>query len=368
MRVLVTGASGFIGKNLTTHLSETDGVEVLRYGRESTLDELRRGVVEADLVCHLAGVNRPDADSEFRRVNTDLTRTLCAFVQKAGKPIPILFASSVHADQGTPYGLSKLAAEETLLGHSKQTGNPVYIIRLPNVFGKWCRPNYNSVVATYCYNIARDLPIRIDDPEAVVRLAYIDDVVNTLAQLMTSTAESGPYCSIEPVYTTTIGELADQIRVFRSSRESLVSDRVGVGLVRALYATYVSYLPTEAFAYELTKHDDARGSFVEMLKTRDSGQISFFTAHPGVTRGGHYHHSKIEKFLVLTGRARFRFRHILSNEIHEILTTGGTPRVVEMAPGWTHDITNVGDDEMVVMLWASEVFNQECPDTVPCPI
>ena len=368
MRVLVTGASGFIGKNLTTHLSETGGVEVLRYGRESTSDELWRGVVEADLVCHLAGVNRPDADSEFRRINTDLTRTLCAFVQKVGKAIPILFASSVYADRGTPYGASKLAAEEALLRHSKQTGSPVYIVRLPNVFGKWCRTNYNSVVATYCYNVARDLPIRVDDPAAPLQLMYVDDVVNTFVQIMAGTASVGPYCEVGPVYPMSVGELADQIRAFRASRESLVSERVGVGVVRALYATYISYLPVEAFAYDLPTHDDPRGVFVEMLKTRDSGQFSFFTAHPGVTRGGHYHHSKTEKFLVLKGRARFRFRHIVSNEVHEILTSGETPRVVEMSPGWSHDITNVGDDEMVVMLWASEVFDQERPDTVPCPI
>lgn len=368
MKALVTGASGFIGKNLTTYLTETRDFEVLRYGRHSTADEFYSGVGGADLICHLAGVNRPGADSEFRRINTDLTRTLCDAVQAVGRPIPILFASSVHADGSSPYGLSKLAAEEVLLEHSKRTGSPAYIVRLPNVFGKWCRPNYNSVVATYCHNVARDLSIRIDDPAAVVQLVYIDDVVKIFAQIMTGAKVVGPYVTVEPIYTMTVGALADQIRAFRASRDSLVSDRVGVGLVRALYATYVSYLPTEAFSYELPKHDDSRGSFVEMLKTRDSGQISFFTAHPGVTRGGHYHHSKIEKFLVLTGRARFRFRHILSTEVHEILVSGDVPRVVEMAPGWTHDITNVGDDEMVVMLWANEVFDQNRPDTVSCPV
>jgi UDP-2-acetamido-2,6-beta-L-arabino-hexul-4-ose reductase len=216
-------------------------------------------VTAVDFICHLAGVNRSTDPNEFRRVNVDVTRLVCEQVARSGRSVPIIFASSSQAGLNTPYGTTKLAAENLLLEHSRVTETPVYIFRLPNVFGKWCRPNYNSVVATYCYNIARDLPIRIDDPEAVVRLAYIDDVVNTLAQIMTGTTESGPYCSVEPVYTTTVGELANQIRTFRSSRESLVSDRVGVGLVRALYATYVSYLPTEAVAYELTKHDDARG-------------------------------------------------------------------------------------------------------------
>ena len=367
MTVLITGAGGFIGKNLVARLSTTGEVNILCHGRQSTSDEFQRAIANADCVCHLAGVNRPDDVAEFVRINTDLTRTLCATVKATKRPVPIIFASSVHAKRDSPYGLSKLAAERELREYSLETGNPSYIFRLPNVFGKWCLPNYNSVVATYCYNIGRDLPIRIDDPAALLQLAYIDDVVDVFLRTIAGKMDDS-YCQVDPVYQITVGDLADQIRSFRTSRGSLISEPVGVGLVRALYATYISYLPPEAFAYDLPVHSDTRGVFVEMLKTRDSGQFSFFTVRPRVTRGGHYHHSKTEKFLVVSGRAKFRFRHIVSEEVHEIVTSGEIPRVVEVAPGWTHDVTNVGNDDLVVMLWANEVFDRERPDTFSCPI
>ena len=296
MKVLVTGSNGFIGKNLTTQLVVRGDFEILHYNRESTANDLRLAVEEADFICHMAGVNRPDDVDEFARINTGLTETLCNTVQKSGRQVPIIFASSVHVEQDNPYGASKLAAEQELLKHSEKTGIPVYIFRLPHVFGKWCKPDYNSVVATFCYNVAHDLPIRIDDSSYPLSLVYIDDLVTTFARIMEGEQPSKAYYGVQPSYTISVGELADQIRTFRASRGTLVSERVGGGLTRALYATYVSYLPPKDFAYEVPIHADSRGIFVEMLKTKDSGQFSFFTAHPGVTRGGHYHHSKPRNF------------------------------------------------------------------------
>lgn len=368
MKILVTGSNGFIGKNLVSQLAVRENFEILRYDRESTASELQQAIAEADFICHMAGVNRPDNVADFARVNADLTGFLCQAAQNSRRQVPIIFASSVHAARDNPYGASKLAAEQLLLRYSEETGAPVYIFRLPNVFGKWCRPNYNSVVATFCHNIASDLPIRIDDQSCQLNLIYIDDLVEVFVQIMVGKVLDNPYCEAQPVYPISVGDLADQILAFKAGRKSLVSERVGAGLTRALYATYVSYLQPKDFIYEVPKHGDSRGIFVEMLKTVDSGQFSFFTAHPGVTRGGHYHHSKIEKFLVIKGSARFRFRQILTNEFHEVHTSGGKSEIVETIPGWTHDITNMGGDEMIVMLWANEIFNHDRPDTYVCSV
>lgn len=368
MKILVTGANGFIGKNLTCQLTERKHFEVLRYNRESILDDLQQVVFKADFICHLAGVNRPDDVTEFARVNTDLTQTLCQVVQASGRRVPILFASSVHVERSNPYGQSKFAAEQILLQFSRDTKIPVYIFRLPHVIGKWCKPNYNSVVATFCYNIARDLPIQIDDPSYPLKLVYIDDLIENFVRIIVDKNTPSIYCEAEPSYRSSVGELAEQLKAFRTSRNSLISEPVGTGLTRALYATYMSYLPREHFVYEIPKYCDPRGMFVEMLKTKNSGQVSFFTAKPGVTRGSHYHHSKSEKFLVIQGTAKFRFRHILTEETHEVLTSGDNPKIVETIPGWSHDITNVGEHEMIVMLWANEIFDREHPDTYACPV
>jgi UDP-2-acetamido-2,6-beta-L-arabino-hexul-4-ose reductase len=251
---------------------------------------------------------------------------------------------------------------------AEQTDNPVVIYRLPGVFGKWCRPNYNSVVATFCHNIANDLPIQINDPSTTLELVYVDDVVSEFIRMLGSMPAGLTRGKVSPIYGTTLGDLANQIEAFKYCRESLVSERVGFGLIRALYATYVSYLPTSKFIYDLPKYGDERGIFVEMLKTQDSGQFSFFTAHTGVTRGGHYHHTKTEKFLVIKGTAHFRFRHVATNECYEIYTSGDKMQVVETVPGWTHDITNVGPEEMIVMLWANEIFDRARPDTISAKV
>lgn len=368
MRILVTGSKGFIGKNLLVHLREQPEISVRTFDRSDDVSLLPELISQVDCVIHLAGENRPKNTEAFHDVNFGLSAVLCELLAKeisfTDRKIPLLLASSTQALQENPYGRSKLAAEGAIQELAAATGNPGLVFRLPGVFGKWCRPHYNSVVATFCHQIARELPIHINDPSEALRLAYVDDVVKMMLKSLINPSQGFTQVDILPEYKVTLTELADQIYAFKECRSSLVSERVGEGFTRALYATYISYLPEKKFAYPLECNADARGVFVEMLKTRDSGQFSYFTAHPGVTRGGHYHHTKTEKFLVVKGDALFRFRHILTNEVVEIRTSAENPEVVDTIPGWAHDITNVGKDEMIVMLWANENFDREKPDTV----
>lgn len=368
MKVLVTGANGFVGKNLIAHLRERKEVEVLCFTREDSLSDLTRLVGEVDFVFHLAGVNRPQDPQDFHTGNTDLTRALCDAIIASGRKIPVLYTSSSQAELDNEYGKSKRAAEQALVALQNDFAAPVHLFRLPNVFGKWGRPNYNSAVSTFCHNIARGLEISINNPAAMINLVYIDDVVSCFLAVMEGRLAGNPFVSVEPQYSISVGALAEQLYAFRDSRESLITEAVGTGLTRALYSTYLSYLPPASFTYEVKGYSDPRGTFVEMLKTKDAGQFSYFTAHPGVTRGGHYHHSKTEKFLVIKGTANFGFRHIETGELHELVTTGDKPEIVETVPGWTHDITNIGDEEMIVMLWANEIFDREHPDTYALPV
>lgn len=371
MRVLITGSEGFIGSNLKLKLSEREDVEVLSFDKEDTSERLAQLVAKSDFVFHLAGVNRPKDPAEFFAGNADLTAQLSALLAASERGIPVVYTSSIQAELNNSYGQSKRSAEQNLADMACNGRGPAFVFRLPNVFGKWARPNYNSAVATFCHNIARDLPIQVNDPDAPLKLVYIDDVVDRFVELMdgaTSNRDESGFERIEPIYETTVGFVADTVRAFHGSRDSMVTERVGTGLVRALYSTYVSYLPTDRFSYEVPSHGDARGVFVEMLRTPDCGQFSFFTAHPGVTRGGHYHHSKTEKFLVIKGKARFRFRHMLTGEASALDTDGKKSEIVETVPGWTHDITNIGSDELIVMLWANEIFDRQRPDTYACPL
>lgn len=368
MRVLVTGSRGFIGKNLTVRLGELDGYEVLDFDRGHSQADLNERVKLADAVVHLAGVNRPQSISEFSQGNAELTKHLCDCIAASGRKIPLLVASSIQATKATPYGESKRAAEQAATELAERTANAVVIYRLPNVFGKWCQPNYNSVVATFCHNIANDLPIQINDASAPLSLVYVDDVVAEFINALDNLPVGLRRGEVSPVYRISVGELAAQIEAFKSCRESLVSERVGTGLVRALYASYVSNLPPAKFAYDLPLYDDERGVFVEVLKTVDSGQFSFFKANPGVTRGGHYHHTKTEKFLVIRGAARFGFRNIVTNETCNVFASGKKPQIIETVPGWAHDITNIGADEMIVILWANEIFDRFNPDTIACKV
>jgi len=364
MRILVTGSKGFIGKNLVLRFKELKCFEVIEFVRPDSLDRLPELVSQADAIIHLAGENRPKNVDDFALVNTELTRTICNVISSFGRDVPLIYLSSTQAELDNLYGKSKRAGEVAVEQYVAETGNTAVIYRLPGVFGKWCRPNYNSVVATFCHNIANDTPVQINDPSTKIRLVYVDDVISEFITVLSNMDSGVRFGEVKPEYTITLGELAGKINAFKECRTSLVSERVGTGLSRALYATYVSYLPTGKFAYDLPRHGDERGVFVEMLKTKDSGQFSYFTAHPGVTRGGHYHHTKSEKFLVIKGDARFCFRHLSTNESYEIFTSGDKPQVVETVPGWAHDITNVGSEEMVVMLWANEIFDRDRPDTI----
>ena len=365
MRVLVTGADGFIARNLVTCLRECDDFEVSTLVRNDSESSLRDKVADADAVVHLAGENRPSSVEKFTEGNSGLTFRLCSVIRELDRSILLILSSSVQAALENPYGQSKLASEAYVEALAQESDNPVVIYRLPGVFGKWCKPNYNSVVATFCNNIANDLPIQINDSSALLELVYVDDVVSSFIEVLRrENLRGASRVSIEPTYSTTLSALAQQISAFKYCRTTLISEPVGTGFARALYATYVSYLPQDQFAYSIPVHEDERGVFVEMLKTKDSGQFSYFTAHPGITRGGHYHHSKTEKFLVIKGNAHFGFRNILTDTTFSIKTSGHDPRIVETIPGWAHDITNIGDDEMIVMLWANEIFDRDQPDTI----
>lgn len=368
MRIVVTGADGFIGRNLVVRLGETGGHELAPVLRNTPAEDLGKLVAGADIVFHVAGTNRPKDPAEFALGNAGFTERLCAALAGNGTPTRVVFASSTQATLENAYGASKKAAEDILFAFSRETGSPIHVFRLTNVFGKWSRPNYNSAVATFCYNLARGLPVTIHDPAAPLRLVYVDDVVDAFMALIASPAGESGFAEAGPVYATTVGEVADIIRSFGESRSTLVTPRVGSGLVRALHATYLSFLDPDAFSYTVPVHGDPRGEFVEMLKTEDSGQFSYFTAHPGITRGEHYHHSKTEKFLVLRGTAHFGFRNINTGKTFELVTRGGEARIVETIPGWAHNVTNIGEDELIVMLWANEIFDRKRPDTYACKV
>jgi len=363
MNILVTGANGFIGKNLSVRLNEL-GLKVIKYTRDNSVKELPDLIKKTDFIIHLAGENRPSDDKYFDTVNAGLTESICRVVRSAGRTIPLILASSIQVSFDNMYGKSKLDAETIVKRLESDIGNPVYIYRLPGVFGKWCKPNYNSVVATFCHNISHDLPIRVSDPFVELNLVYIDDVVEEFIKTIQGPQNSKKQCTVQPEYKIKLGDLAKKINLFKGSRGSLISEKVGNGVTRKLYSTYVSYLSPKQFAYSIPSHGDDRGIFVEILKTKDSGQFSFFTAKPGVTRGGHYHHSKTEKFLIIQGQGKFGFRHVFSDETYEISASGSELKIVETVPGWAHNITNIGTEEMVVMLWANEIYDPDNPDTI----
>lgn len=368
IRVLITGANGFIGKNLLVHMKELINIKIyilLRNDNDSNLTNL---ISKTDVVIHLAGENRPKELEDFKKVNVDLTDKICNSIRKefakTNRKIKFILASSAQAEQNNEYGISKLLAEQSVQSLSNDLDIPVTIFRFPGVFGKWCKPNYNSVVATFCDNIVKNLPTKIRDPDFVISLVYIDDVVNKILEVILSKHKGVNKASVKPEYKITLGNLAKQIKAFKTSRINLTTELVGNGLTRGLYATYLSYLPKINFSYKVSTHKDERGIFVEMLKTNNSGQFSFFSAHPGITRGEHYHHTKSEKFLVIKGDALFRFRHIITNEIVQFRTNGETPEIVDTIPGWAHNVTNIGKSDLFVLLWANENFDRTKPDTI----
>jgi UDP-2-acetamido-2,6-beta-L-arabino-hexul-4-ose reductase len=370
MNVLVTGSNGFVGKNLVMWLARLPQVRVLGFDQENTPEELLEALVEAELVYHLAGVNRPQSEDEFRTGNVDLSAEVCAGLLALGKATPLVLSSSIQAALENPYGVSKRQAEEVIARYAEATGARCVIFRLKNVFGKWCRPNYNSVVATFCYNIAHDLPVTISDPARELELVHVDDVVEAfLAEIgdqgagVRSQESEVSHKEVAPSYKVTLGQLAELIRSFRESRQSLLLPDFSDALNRKLYGTFLSYLEPDDFAYDLTKRTDSRGSLAEFVKSEPLGQIFVSRTKPGITRGNHYHHTKTEKFLVLEGEAIIRFRHIRGGDVIEYRVCGEDFRVVDIPTGYTHAIENVGTGQLVTLFWASEVFDPSRPDT-----
>ena len=363
MNILVSGANGFIGRNLCLMLNENGFSDITKIHRDSSEEDINKGLENAEIIFHLAGVNRPKNKLEFIEGNAIFTESIVQKLIKLNKKTTIIFASSTQAEDSNAYGESKLRAENSIKKYSIDSGAKYYIYRLPNVFGKWCKPNYNSFIATFCHNISRERPIEIREPDSEVSLVYIDDVCKSFITTINSKKEEG-YLYVDNVYKATVGEVAKQLAHFKNSRDSLIIENVGTGLTRALYSTYLSYLEPNNFHYSLTGHEDERGLFCEFLKTKNSGQFSFFTAHPGIKRGSHYHHSKTEKFLVLEGNAKFKFEHMITNEKYEVDTNSSELKVVESIPGWAHNIQNIGKNTLIVMLWANEIFDRDVPDTI----
>ena len=367
MYVLVTGSKGFVGRNLCAVLRSMEGVEVLEFDCDNSLLELEGMLGKAEVIFHLAGVNRPINEDEFRTGNAGLTEEICSILERLEQRPKIILASSIQAELDNPYGMSKLQAEQALKKLSENTGARSVVYRFKNLFGKWCRPDYNSVTATFCYNIAHGLPVTISDPDRSIELTYIDDVVAELVgeiSLVEGEQESGfAFGSELTAYCITLGELAALINSFRESRETLVLPGFNNVFVRTLYATYLSYLEGEDFAYPLKIRSDERGCLAEMMKSSAFGQIFVSRTKPGVTRGNHFHHTKTEKFMVVEGNAMIRFRRIDSAEVIEHQVSGKEFTVVDIPPGYTHHITNIGQGELVTLFWASEIFNPNRADT-----
>jgi len=364
MKVLVTGAKGFIGKNLIAELKNRKYDDIFEFDRETEPSLLDDYCKEADFVFHLAGVNRPKEQSEFMEGNFGFTSELLTALKKHNNTCPIMISSSIQAELDNPYGESKKAGEDLLFFYREETGSKVLVYRFPNVFGKWCRPNYNSAVATFCNNVANDLPIQVNDPSVVMNLVYIDDVINELINALDGKENKvEKFCEVPVVHTITLGEIVDLIYSFKKSREDRSVPNMANEFTKKLYSTYLSYLPEDKFSYELKMNVDERGSFTEFIKTPDRGQVSVNISKPGITKGNHWHHTKNEKFLVVSGKGVIRFRKIDSEEIIEYFVSGDKMEVVDIPTGYTHNIENLGDTDMVTIMWANEAFDPEKPDT-----
>lgn len=367
MNVLVTGAHGFIGRNLTAHLNAREGCVVTLFDVDASPDDLRTGLETADIVYHLAGVNRPQFIKEFETGNAALTREICEVLRELGRAPVIVMSSSVQAELDNPYGVSKRRSEDALREFAAQSGAKVCIYRLKNVFGKWGRPNYNSVVATFCNNIANDLPIQISDPSRELELVYVDDVVKAFVAEMLIPYGSNDNRDI-PSFNLTLGDLACRIQTFHDMRTNLLTPDFAVRFNRQLYATYLSYVPDDARLKRLETHSDGRGCLAEFIKSNSSGQIFLSRTKPGVTRGNHYHHTKTEKFLVVEGDGIVRLRHIERSEVVCYRVQGQDFQVIDIPPGYTHSIENIGSGDMVTLFWASEIFDPDRPDTYFLPV
>jgi UDP-2-acetamido-2,6-beta-L-arabino-hexul-4-ose reductase len=367
-RVLITGGKGFLGRNLAVHLLERKDCATTIIDREDSAEDLHRSLMEADLIFHLAGVNRPEDPADFEKGNAEFTERLCQFLRERGRCPKIVFSSSIQASLDNPYGASKARAERALRRFAEEAGACVRIYRLKNLFGKWCRPNYNSVTATLCYNIARDLPITISDPAREVELSYVDDVVAAfLTEIDGPRSDGEPGAEIRG-YRIRLDDLAGRIQAFHEMGTTLMLPDLSGWFDRALYATYLSYVPPGALEQTLEIRSDSRGSLAEFIKQEGFGQIFVSRTMPGVTRGNHYHHTKTEKFFVVEGNGLIRMRAVEGGPVEEYLVTGDSYQVIDIPPGVTHSITNVGNGEMVTLFWSSEIFDPNRPDTYYLPV
>ncbi|MCL2546604.1 MAG: capsular polysaccharide biosynthesis protein CapF [Oscillospiraceae bacterium] len=364
MKILVTGAKGFVGKNLIHGLKNRGYADIFEYDTDNALAELEQFCAECNFVFHLAGINRPQNENQFMEGNFGFTSQLLDTLKARGNKSPILITSSTQAVLDNPYGKSKKAGEDLLFQYGRDNGVKVLVYRLPNVFGKWCRPNYNSAVATFCHNIANGLDIKINDPNIDMKLVYIDDVVNELINALDGReTKSADYCAVPIVHEVKLGTIAELLYAFKQSRSDLSIPDQGNVFSKKLYATYLSYLPKDEFSYPLKMNIDNRGSFTELLKTDDCGQVSVNISKPHITKGNHWHNTKNEKFLVVSGRGVIRFRQPDSNEVIEYFVSGDKLEVVDIPTGYTHNIENLGEIDMVTIMWANEKFDSANPDT-----
>jgi len=363
-KVLVTGSNGFIGKNLICKLMEIGKVEIKCFDKGNTKDELVELLKDVDFIYHLAGVNRPQDQEEYTTGNVGLTEIIIKELERLNKQTPIMITSSIQAELNNAYGISKKLAEDRVREYGKKNDVKVYIYRLPNVFGKWCKPNYNSAVATFCYNIAHNLDVWISDTNKQVTLAYIDDVIEEFINIENKTYEyDKDYYSIPEVFTITLGKIVSILEGFRDIRNTSIIPNLSNKFTKYLYSTYLSYLDNDNFSYNLDKRDDSRGWLTEILKSKEFGQVFISKTHKGIVRGNHYHHTKVEKFIVIQGKAVIKLRKIDSEEVLEFNVTGDEAKVVDIPPGYTHSIENVGDEELITLFWANEIFDKQKADT-----
>jgi UDP-2-acetamido-2,6-beta-L-arabino-hexul-4-ose reductase len=362
--ILITGAKGFIGSNLFVRLKQEKKYNIFCFDIENSENDLEEYILKSDFIFHLAGVNRPENENEFTKGNVNLTDKIINILENNNKNIPVIMTSSVHSGSDNPYGQSKQQAENILLDY-KSNGGKVLIYRLSNVFGKWCRPNYNSVVATFCYNIANGIDIQISNRKNEINFIYIDHIIDDLIEKIDFdfSVLNKDFFYIKPEYKVSLGEVADLLYGFHNIKQSLMVPDFSNDFVKKLHATYLSYLPKDKFSSKAKLNEDERGNLFELIKSRQFGQIFVSTTKPGITRGNHYHHTKNEKFCVIRGAAEIKFRHILEDEVITYKVSGDEPEIVDIPPGYTHSIINTGNSELITLFWANEMFNQEKPDT-----
>ena len=363
MKVLVTGSEGFTGKNLCVALSRNSTIELFKYDIHDSIEQLDSYLSKTDIVFHLAGINRPEKEDEYNN-NAEFTKKICELLKKHNNPAPIVFTSSSQAELDNVYGKSKKGAEQHLIDYGNYVNASIIIYRFPNVFGKWSKPNYNSVVSTFCHNISHDIAVSISDKNRIIEFVYIDDVINCfLSKLEKQFINEKVYYDDYPTYKISLGDLADKIKTFKEMRNTLVIDDLSDNLTKYLYSTYLSFYEKDSFIYSLDKKIDDRGWLFELLKSKHSGQIFISKTKPGITRGNHYHDTKVEKFCVISGTATIKLRHIINNETVEYTVNDEKIQIIDIPPGYTHSITNIGETDLMTIFWSNEIFNQDKPDT-----